>query len=372
MPNRIIKDSINESDGLSNCSFFAVDLYKRLICYADDYGRFNADTIIMRARLYPRELEEISEEDIIDGLSELAGVGKIQFYTPQVFNQGGKKGVYGAFPNWKEHQRIRDSKNKCPEPDDTSVNDWYLRRFIPLEMKVQLLNRDNFKCQICGKYVTSCRDARRFVKLGSGLYHIDHIVPVVQGGRATMENLRVTCPECNLKRHKLFTFKDLLEETQNNTAESFSPQVAADCGELPPRARGRGIQSNPIQSESEDSTEPQAPSVLTLTLNDGSEYPITQENIDEWKTAFPNVDVVQQLHAMKLWCKDNPKKRKTKTGIRRFVTSWLDREQNRGGYKPNVPQQLSAAPSPPPDASTYRREPTEAEMRKLRKEMGYE
>lgn len=134
------------------------------------------------------------------------------------------------------------------------------------------------------------------------------------------------------------------------------------------------LESNPIQIESriEDSTEPQAPSVLTLTLNDGSEYPITQENIDEWQTAFPNVDVVQQLHAMKLWCKDNPKKRKTKTGVRRFVTSWLDREQNRGGYKPNVPQQMKPASSPPPDASTYRREPTEAEMRKLRKEMGYE
>ena len=213
MPNRILKESINESEGLSNCSFFAIDLYKRLINYADDYGRFNSDTIIMRARLYPRELEEVSEEDIIDGLAELAGVGKIQFYTPRVFNQFGKKGVYGAFPNWKEHQRIRESKKKCPEPDDTSVNDWYLRRFVPLDMKVQLLERDGFKCQLCGKYVTSCRDAKRFVKLGSGLYHIDHIVPVLQGGRVTMENLRITCPDCNLKRHKTFTFKEILEET---------------------------------------------------------------------------------------------------------------------------------------------------------------
>ena len=250
MPNRILKESINESEGLSNCSFFAIDLYKRLINYADDYGRFNSDTIIMRARLYPRELEEVSEEDIIDGLAELAGVGKIQFYTPRVFNQFGKKGIYGAFPNWKEHQRIRDSKKKCPEPDDTSVNDWYLRRFVPLDMKVQLLERDGFKCQLCGKYVTSCRDAKRFVKLGSGLYHIDHIVPVLQGGRVTMENLRITCPDCNLKRHKTFTFKEILEETLKSAEESFSPQFAANRGEIPLARAGAESNPNPNQSES--------------------------------------------------------------------------------------------------------------------------
>lgn len=153
---------------------------------------------------------------------------------------------------------------------------------------------------------------------------------------------------------------------------SISPPSTVSHGEEPPRARVL----NPIQIQSNtnpiDSTEPQAPSVLTLTLNDGSEYPITQADVEEWQTAFPNADVMQQLLAMKLWCKDNPKKRKTKNGIRRFVTNWLDREQNRGGYKQNVPQQQTAPSAPPPDASTYRREPTAEEMRQLRERMGYE
>ena len=119
------------------------------------------------------------------------------------------------------------------------------------------------------------------------------------------------------------------------------------------------------------STEPQAPSVLTMTLNDGTEYGISQSDIDEWQEAFPNVDVVRQLHAMKLWCKDNQKKRKTKNGIRRFITNWLDREQNRGSTPTNVPYATQPSP-PPPDASTYRRDPTEEDMRKLRQRMGYE
>ena len=244
MPNRIIKESINESEGLSSCSLFAIDLYKRLISYADDYGRFNADTIIMRARLYPREYDSITEQDIIEGLCELAGVGKIEFYTPDIFNQHNRKGIYGAFPHWSEHQRVRESKAKCPDPGDTKINDWYLRRFISRDMKIQLLERDKFKCQICGKYVTSCRDAKRFVKLGSGLYHVDHIVPVVQGGRATLENLRITCPECNLKRKRTISIHEILSEALN----------AADCGEMPQSAADCGlntIQSNPIQSNTE-------------------------------------------------------------------------------------------------------------------------
>ena len=237
MPNRVIKESICESEGLSECSMFACDLYKRLITYADDYGRFNSDTKIMRARLFPREYEEITEEDIIQALVELAGVNKLSFYTTKRFNQGKyHTGIYGAFPNWSEHQRIRESKTKCPEPDDTDINDWYLRRFIPFDMRVEIVERDGFKCRICGKFLTSCRDAKRFVKLGQGLHHIDHIVPVLQGGRSTLENLRLTCPECNLKRKKRFTFKEILdfESTEN---------VAASCGEVPQNSAI--IQSNP-------------------------------------------------------------------------------------------------------------------------------
>ena len=138
-----------------------------------------------------------------------------------------------------------------------------------------------------------------------------------------------------------------------------SPQLAANGGESPhTRARLR-IQSNPIQSNPNPiSTElPSAPPVLTLTLNDGSEYGIMQDAVDEWQEAFPNVDVLQQLHAMKLWCKDNPKKRKTKNGIRRFVTSWLDREQNRGGTRAPAAQQDQRPASPPPDASKREKGP---------------
>lgn len=239
MPNRIIKESINESRSLSELSFFAEDLFKRLITYADDCGRFNADYQIILARLYPREIQVVSEPDIEDALIELSGAGKIGFYTSSP-----KKEIYGCFPNWNNHQRVRDSKNRFPDPDDTSINDWYLRRFIPAKLKQAIIERDGFKCQICGKYISTIQDSRRLIKMGAGLYHIDHIVPVNQGGRATEENLRLTCPNCNLSRNRKFSIEGILEMTLREK-ENF--EVAADCGGTKKVAADCGY--NPIQSK---------------------------------------------------------------------------------------------------------------------------
>ena len=48
---------------------------------------------------------------------------------------------------------------------------------------------------------------------------------------------------------------------------------------------------------------------------------------------------MQQFREMKKWCEDNPSKRKTKAGIKRFVNSWLAREQDK--YHPAVGQRSS-------------------------------
>lgn len=72
------------------------------------------------------------------------------------------------------------------------------------------------------------------------------------------------------------------------------------------------------------------PPVITLILNDKAEYPIYQSDVNEWAELYPAVDVMQELRKMKGWCKDNPKRRKTKQGVRRFINSWLARQQDAG------------------------------------------
>lgn len=71
--------------------------------------------------------------------------------------------------------------------------------------------------------------------------------------------------------------------------------------------------------------------VITLPLNTGEEHPVTQGEIDQWQDLYPSVDVPQALRSMKGWLIANRQKRKTKTGISRFVQAWLSREQDRGG-----------------------------------------
>lgn len=81
------------------------------------------------------------------------------------------------------------------------------------------------------------------------------------------------------------------------------------------------------------SSMPTEKAAITLTLNDKSEYPLFDKNIAEWKELYPNVDILQELRKMKGWLNSNPTKRKTKSGILRFVNSWLSREQDKGGYR---------------------------------------
>ena len=71
------------------------------------------------------------------------------------------------------------------------------------------------------------------------------------------------------------------------------------------------------------------PPVIEFILNDKTYYPITQKQVDKWSELYPNVDVMQQLRKMCGWLDANPRNRKTKGGILKFVNGWLAREQDK-------------------------------------------
>ena len=85
---------------------------------------------------------------------------------------------------------------------------------------------------------------------------------------------------------------------------------------------------------------PPSPVLISITLNDKTEYPITEADIAGWKDLYPAVDIMQELRKMKGWADANPSKRKTKAGIKRFINAWLAKEQDRyhgptdGGQQP--------------------------------------
>lgn len=105
-------------------------------------------------------------------------------------------------------------------------------------------------------------------------------------------------------------------------------------GESPPESNPN---PNPESNPKDCCAEPQvadAPPVISLPLNDGTFFDVSENDRAKWSQLYPNVDVLQQLRNMAGWCDANPAKRKTRGGIKRFITSWLAREQDKGGKAP--------------------------------------
>lgn len=225
MPNRIIKETIRTSKSVNKMTDFQFRLWTYLITYVDDFGRGSADPEILKGFLFSKR--PVSDKTIMKGLTDLANMGSLILYEVD-------GDAYLCFPNWENHQTVRNKKSKFPAPPANSA-------------------------------------------IESNCMQVQANVPVIQSNTNTNPN------------------------TIRNT----------------------------------DSTEPaDSSSVLTIPLNDGTEYGISMDDINEYQATYPAVDVYQQCMAMRQWCRDNPTKRKTKTGIRRFINSWLDREQNKPHYTP--------------------------------------
>lgn len=91
------------------------------------------------------------------------------------------------------------------------------------------------------------------------------------------------------------------------------------------------VNNNVGNSCSEQNKDDSAIPIISLILNDKTLYGVYQKDVDEWGVLYPAVDVMQELRNMKGWLDGNPTKRKTRSGVRRFIIHWLMKEQNKGG-----------------------------------------
>ena len=72
---------------------------------------------------------------------------------------------------------------------------------------------------------------------------------------------------------------------------------------------------------------------ISLPLVSGGWYPIYEADIAHWKELYPSVDIMQELRKMLGWLEANPDRRKIPKGIKRFVASWLAKEQSKAPPK---------------------------------------
>ena len=72
------------------------------------------------------------------------------------------------------------------------------------------------------------------------------------------------------------------------------------------------------------------PAAILLPLNTGQDFAVTDDQIKEWQSLYPAVDVMQELRKMRGWLQSNPQRRKTARGVLRFAYGWLAKEQDKG------------------------------------------
>lgn len=86
---------------------------------------------------------------------------------------------------------------------------------------------------------------------------------------------------------------------------------------------------------SEPETGPRTDVAYQLNLIDGTHHLVYPEEIEKYQKLYPAVDVNQEYRNMIGWLDANPKNRKTKQGIDKFINGWHRRTQD------------SARPAPP-------------------------
>lgn len=84
------------------------------------------------------------------------------------------------------YKRLKEINFECTLNEFYSKNQ---RKLMTPALRKQIMKRDQYTCQICGKYMPD--------EVG---LHIDHIIPVSRGGKTIPSNLQVLCSKCNGKK----------------------------------------------------------------------------------------------------------------------------------------------------------------------------
>ncbi|EHL6631264.1 replication protein [Salmonella enterica] len=146
------------------------------------------------------------------------------------------------------------------------------------------------------------------------------------------------------------------EQDQNllRGAEKISPtqpdEKRGSCGlnlHDGTRPAHAGPERRPLSAGVPSTPRPDDPEFIRLPLNDGAEFTVTESQIAEFETLYPAVNVRQALRNQRGWLLSDPRRRKTARGIRKFITGWLAKDQDRGGNRGRDSPALGRDISPP-------------------------
>ncbi|MCK4859947.1 MAG: hypothetical protein KAS87_05255 [Candidatus Omnitrophica bacterium] len=145
------------------------------------------------------------------------------------------------------------------------------------------------------------------------------------------------------QRDKEFEQKQIKEKSRTSHG-NVTPPSPTPTPTPTPNSKPKDLNISCSEPEKSPDSEPEKIPILKILLikRDG-EFSVFQEDVDQWQETFPRIDALQILRRIKQWNFDNPKKRKTKDGIRKHISSWMEKEQDKGGKTGNQSSQIPKA-----------------------------
>jgi uncharacterized phage protein (TIGR02220 family) len=92
---------------------FEETFFYRLWVNCDDYGRMDARTTILKAKLFPLK-DRLTLKDVQGALTKLVDIGCVELYEVE-------QKPYLYLPTWTVHQRVRNLREKYPSPDNADI-----------------------------------------------------------------------------------------------------------------------------------------------------------------------------------------------------------------------------------------------------------
>ena len=264
---RNIKPDFFLNEELSEIDFGTRLLFIGLWCYADCEGRFELKYKKIKAAIFPYD-----NFDVKDGICKLMSLHLITCNN-----------IVGQVVNFKKHQRTHPHEAKSVLP--------------PVEENI-VKNQCHDIGTPCHTNVTRCKP---------DIMNDD----IMNDDIMNDDVMNVTEPE--------------------KKSDSVSPHSAENQLEVFDCQRQEANNSiSPTQDV------PQQPPIIAIPLvckktGPQAEFWVTQEMLSDWAESYPAVDVIQELREIRQWNISNPTRRKTKAGIMDHITTWLAKEQNKGG-----------------------------------------
>ncbi|EBW9496394.1 hypothetical protein DQK56_00240 [Salmonella enterica subsp. enterica serovar Brandenburg] len=108
-----------------------------------------------------------------------------------------------------------------------------------------------------------------------------------------------------------------------------------------------GPERRPLSAGVPEMPRPDDPEFIRLPLNDGSEFTVGESLVSELESLYPAVDVRQALRNQRGWLLSDRRRLKTARGIKKFITGWLAKDQDRGGNRGrDSPHRMLDIPEP--------------------------